>query len=543
MIENKHIGKVIVGLMVICVIASLLAVAHVPDAVATSTSSAVTMEYEDKLFDTSQIMTVNIIMEPEQWRELLDNAIQERYYACDVEINGVLFQNVGIRTKGNTSLSSIAMDDTTDRYSFKLKFDEYVEGQTCFGLDKLVLNNNYADATNRKEAVVYDMFQFLDVDASLYNYAKISVNDEYWGTYLALEAIEDSFLLRNYGTQDGNLYKPETMGMGNEQEFPSPSGGEAERGEPPTPPEGESEREELPTPRDAETERGEFPSPPDGNLEHGDFPKAPDGEERKEFPQDFGDGMPGRSNGGADLNYSDDNLESYETIWDGEKQKSSDEEKERVVTAIRNINEGTDLEKYLDVDNILKYMAVHEFVVNEDSLSGNMAHNYYLYESDGKLNLLPWDYNLSFGGMSADGQKNDATSMVNDAIDTPFDGTQFFDALLENEEYREKYYEYLRMLCEEYVQGGKLQELWQRLDEQTDTIIAEDPTAFYSEEEYTSAKELLYEVIELRAQSVLGQINGTIPSTESEQKEAKQTLIDATGIDLSIMGEFRGGGR
>ena len=242
------------------------------------------------------------------------------------------------------------------------------------------------------------------------------------------------------------------------------------------------------------------------------------------------------------MNYSDDNLESYETIWDGEKQKSSDKEKERVVTAIRNINEGTDLEKYLDVDNILKYMAVHEFVVNEDSLSGNMAHNYYLYESDGKLNLLPWDYNLSFGGMSAGGQKNDATSMVNDAIDTPFDGTQFFDALLKNEEYREKYYEYLRILCEEYVQGGKLQELWQRLDEQTDTLIAEDPTAFYSEEEYTSAKELLYKVIELRAQSVLGQINGTIPSTESEQKEAKQTLIDATGIDLSIMGEFRGGG-
>lgn len=502
MIENKHIGKVIVGLMVICVIASLLAVAYVPDTVATSGSSAVTMEYEEKLFDTSQIMTVNIIMEPEQWQELLDNAIQEQYYACDVEINGVLFQNVGIRTKGNTSLSSIAMDDTTDRYSFKLKFDEYVEGQTCFGLDKLVLNNNYADATNRKEAVVYDMFQFLDVDASLYNYAKISVNNEYWGTYLALEAIEDSFLLRNYGTQDGNLYKPETMEMGNEQEHP------------------------------------EHPQ----KFSDEQFPTPPDGEGKREFPQNFGGEFSGRSNDGADLNYSDDELESYETIWEGEKQKSSDKDKERVVTAIRNINEGTDLEKYLDVDNILKYMAVHEFVVNEDSLSGNMAHNYYLYESDGKLNLLPWDYNLSFGGMSAGGQKNDATSMVNDAIDTPFDGTQFFDALLDNEAYREKYYEYLRMLCEEYVQGGKLQELWQRLDEQTDTLIAEDPTSFYTEEEYTSAKELLYEVIELRAQSVLGQINRTIPSTESEQKEAKQTLIDATGTDLSMMGEFRGGG-
>ena len=44
-------------------------------------------------------------------------------------------------------------------------------------------------------------------------------------------------------------------------------------------------------------------------------------------------------------------------------------------------------------------MAVHEFVVNLDSLSGNMAHNYYLYENDGQLNIIPWDYNLSFGGM------------------------------------------------------------------------------------------------------------------------------------------------
>ena len=69
----------------------------------------------------------------------------------------------------------VASSDS-DRYSFKVKFDEYVDGQTCYGLDKLVLNNNYSDATMMKEAVVYDMFAFLDVDASLYNYARISVN-------------------------------------------------------------------------------------------------------------------------------------------------------------------------------------------------------------------------------------------------------------------------------------------------------------------------------------------------------------------------------
>ena len=69
-----------------------------------------------------------------------------------------------IRPKGNTSLTSIANDPTTDRYSFKLEFDHYVDGQTCFGLDKLILNNNYADATNMKEALIYDMYQYLGAD-------------------------------------------------------------------------------------------------------------------------------------------------------------------------------------------------------------------------------------------------------------------------------------------------------------------------------------------------------------------------------------------
>ena len=42
-----------------------------------------------------------------------------------------------------------------------------------------------------------------------------------------------------------------------------------------------------------------------------------------------------------------------------------------------------------------------------------MIHNYYLYEQDGKLSMLPWDYNLAFGGF----QGNDATSSVNNPID------------------------------------------------------------------------------------------------------------------------------
>lgn len=541
MTEHKHIGKIVGALMAAAVAFCLIVTLFADRFVEVSGSSAATMEYKSTLFDTSEIMTVNIIMDEDQWQELLDNAISEKYYACDVEINGETISNVGIRTKGNTSLSSIANDPDTDRYSFKIKFDKYVDGQTCMGLDKLVLNNNFADATNRKEALVYDMFQYLGADASLYHYAKISVNGEYWGTYLALEAVEDSFKLRNYGVSDGKLYKPETMGMGNDQK---------EEGEKQ---DGKFDGNPLQRPDNAD-----FPSSEEGDLAkdnnpmdrperpQGDFDQA-DMDEKFKDPQG-GSGDFGNRNGGADLNYTDDDTDSYSTIWDGADGKVTDSDKERVVNAIKNINEGTDLTAYLDIDNILKYMAVHEFVVNLDSLSGNMAHNYYLYENDGQLNIIPWDYNLSFGGMMNGGmgggpgrestESSGATSMINDPIDTPFDGTDFFDALLENEEYLAQYHEYLRQLAEEYVQGGRLQEVWERLDAQTDELIETDPTAFYTAAEYEEAKETLWTVLQLRAESVLGQLDGTIPSTDDGQQNAQDTLIDGSAIDLSVMGEF-----
>ena len=472
MLKSKTIDRIAVACIAAAVVLCILAMAF-SDALADYLGgTGISMEYETKLFDTRDIIEIDISMDEDDWADMLDNAISEEYYQCDVTVNGTTFYQVGIRPKGNTSLTSIASDPDTDRYSFKLEFDQYVDGQTCWGLDKLVLNGNYADATNMKEALVYDMFQFLGADASLYNYAKISVNGEYWGVYLALEAVEDSFMLRNYGVSDGALYKPEGMGGG-------------------------------------------------------------------------GGGGFSMNGGGADLNYTDDDLDSYSTIWEGEITNTGDADHERVVTALQKVSEGEELETYLDVDNLLKYMAVHSFVVNDDSLSGNMAHNYYLYEYNGQLNIIPWDYNLAFGGFGGMGAGSDsASSVINDPIDTPFSGTDFFDALLENEEYLEQYHDYYRQLVAGYVEGGRLEETYNRIRSQIDSLVETDPTAFYSYEEYEAAAEMLYDTVLLRAESVKGQLDGTIPSTEEGQRADSSGLVDASSIDLSVMGSMnQGGGR
>ena len=596
MISSRYAVKTACIAMAAAVLFCVLAVAFPHRLAEAVGGKGIAMEYEAELFGEDSVIQIDIQMEDGAWEEMLDNAMAEEYYSCDVTINGHELRNVGIRPKGNTSLSAIAADPDTDRYSLKLEFDHYVDGQTCLGLDKLILNNNYADATNMKEAIVYDMYRYLEADASLYNYAEISVNGTYWGVYLALEAVEDSFLLRNYGVEGGNLYKPEGMDMGGgpgmeRDGFPDRSKGGQEGQNMP----GEGGRPgedgtsfggglpfggEFPAGEGLPT-GGEFPTG-EGLPTGGDFPAGEGYPTEGGFPAreglpaggDFpaGEGLPGDTqgpgqggqgggdgstpqqpggmpfggrfsmgSGGADLNYTDDDLDSYSTIWEGEVTDSGKKDHKRVVEALRNISQGRELEESLDIDNVLKYMAVHTFSVNLDSLSGNMAHNYYLYENDGKLNVIPWDYNLSFGGMGM-GAGDGASGMINDAIDTPFQGTDFFDALLEDEAYLAKYHEYLRKLTEEYVSGGRFEEVYGRIRSQIDGLVETDPTAFYPYAEYDAAAGMLYRTVLLRAESIRGQLDGSIPATDQGQREDASGLIDASSIDIEAMGVFDMGG-
>ena len=92
------------------------------------------MGYENKLFDTSTVHTLNIVID--DWDAFTDNCQSEEYYDCTVVINGETYKNVAIRGKGNTSLSQVSSYEN-DRYSFKIEFDHYDSANTYYGLDKL----------------------------------------------------------------------------------------------------------------------------------------------------------------------------------------------------------------------------------------------------------------------------------------------------------------------------------------------------------------------------------------------------------------------
>ncbi len=525
MIKSRHLHKIVVVLLSLSLFVCALIVYF-----AQANPNTKTMRYESELFG-DEILSIGIQVDEKDWQGLLADPAAKEYIPADLIINGETFSSVGLRTKGNSSLTQVIQMKDSDRYSIHFKFDQYQKGKTCYGLDTFCLNNVLGDNTYMKDCLSYAIMDYIGVPAPLTNYARVTVNGEDFGFFIVLERYEKSFLARSYDTTAGQLYNVKVQ-MG------QPGGN------PPNPMDNLDDKA-LEAPNNAEFPRGNF------NPDNIEEDRPPQGEQNRgagEFPQGRGGGFPGGmagGRGGGDLVYADDSISSYSSIFDNaEFKRNSDQDKQRVIKAIKNLNEGTNLEKYFDVDEILRYLAAHTVVVNLDSYSSSMAQNYYIYEREGKVSILPWDYGLSFGGF----QGGSADNTINFPIDTPVSGVSMeerplISKLLEVPEYREKYHEYLKQIVEGYFKSGTFEETIRALDVKINDYVKNDTTSFTTYEEYVASLPILKELGALRAQSIEGQLNGAIPSTTEGQAANRDSLISGDGISLSALGSFMGGGR
>lgn len=168
-------------------------------------SSQKTAEY-DSIFKKDNVIDIKIDVAENDWKSMLTDPMAEEYKSANVTINGTTIKNVGFRTKGNLTLRSVAGSDS-DRYSFRIKLDKYVDGQNLLGLDELVVNNMYSDPSYMREYLSYEALKSIGLDVPDTTYANIYINGKLYGFYLCVEAIDDSFLQKNFGSNTGNLYK------------------------------------------------------------------------------------------------------------------------------------------------------------------------------------------------------------------------------------------------------------------------------------------------------------------------------------------------
>ncbi len=563
MSTSKHIDK-------ICCIALVLALVLTvffmnAGRLGVQTVSAA-VGYAARLFDPDRVHTIDIEMD--DWDSFLEGCADEEYADCTVVIDGEAYRNVALRAKGNTSLTSV-QSYGNDRYSFKIEFDHYDDGGNYYGLDKLCLNNIIQDNTYMKDYLVYRMMREFGADAPLCSFSYITVNGEDWGLYLAVEGVEESFLQRTYGSDYGQLYKPDSMdmggGRGNGHDFdmekfdfdedgtPDFRPGDMESGEMPAFEERDMGDEERPAFGEQDIEGGERPAFGGQGMEDGERPMFRGrGMEDGELPAPGGHGMGGGMSdhvmGDSDvlLTYTDDDFDSYVNIFDNAKTDITDADKARLIESLRKLSGCEEIEEVVDVEEVLRYFVVHNFVLNFDSYTGGMIHNYYLYEDGGQLSMIPWDYNLAFGSFQSN---TDATGLVNYPIDTPvsggtIDSRPMLAWIFADEAYTDLYHQYFTEFMAQFFDSGYLLEVIENTRAMIAPYVESDPTKFCTYEEFEKGAAALEAFCELRAESVSGQLDGTIPATADEQAQDSSALVQADGIVISDMGSMgRMGGR
>ncbi|MCI9463548.1 MAG: spore coat protein CotH [Lachnospiraceae bacterium] len=487
MSTSKHINKICCTVfMLVLLVTFLFTQAEKLGVQAVSSKGG----YASRLFDTSTVHTIDIVMD--DWDDFIKNCTDKEYVLCTLIIDDEVYKNAAIRAKGNTSLSSVDAYGN-DRYSFKIEFDHYDSGNTYHGLDKLCLNNIIQDNTYMKDYLSYQMMRSFGVDAPLCSYSYITVNGEDWGLYLAVEGIEDAFLQRSYGNDYGALYKPDSMDMG---------GGRGND-----------------MPFDMEKR------PPDSF--------GPD----KKMSPDAGTPM---GSDDVSLLYTDDEYESYSNILENAKTTVSDSDKSRLIRSLKQLNEGNAIDTVVNIDEVIRYFVVHNFVLNFDSYTGSMLHNYYLYEKDGMLSMIPWDYNLAFGGFLSE---SDAVTLINYPIDTPVSGGTIESRpmlawIFNNDTYTELYHQYFSDFITEYFENDYIYDLIDDTKELIDPFVEKDPTSFCTYEEFENGVSVLKEFCMLRAQSISRQLSGTIPATSAGQAMNVSALIDDNDINIAAMGSM-----
>jgi len=143
------------------------------------------------------------------------------YIPSTVMLDDVSFSNIGLRLKGNSSLLN-SWRSGVEKLPFRLNADgvedQFPEArdQTIFGFPNLNLTNNSQDASFLRAKVVGDLFREAGVPAASTAFVRVFMDrgegSRYLGLYTLVEIPDEPMLALQFGSDAGNLYKPNGTG-------------------------------------------------------------------------------------------------------------------------------------------------------------------------------------------------------------------------------------------------------------------------------------------------------------------------------------------
>ncbi len=158
------------------------------------------------LFDDSTLPEIRININQDSLDAILADENQQSDHeflaTFNITKDGITetVDSVGFRLRGNTSRAS-------EKKSFKVSFDTFIDGREYRGLDKMNLNGEHNDPAIMRAKLSWDIFEKMDVKAPRSNHVAFYINDVFYGLYLNVEHIDNEFLKKEFDGDSGNLYK------------------------------------------------------------------------------------------------------------------------------------------------------------------------------------------------------------------------------------------------------------------------------------------------------------------------------------------------
>lgn len=158
--------------------------------------------YTQDFYDMYTIQTIEISFSESNWDQLLDNAYSttgDYIMADSVIINGVSFDSVGVKYKGNSSYSSYRVKNP-----WHIELDTYKD-QEYQGYSDIKLANGYNDPSFLRDVLGYQIIrQYMDAPEA--NFANLYVNGTLIGLYSNTEAISKTFVKDRFGSKSNAFF-------------------------------------------------------------------------------------------------------------------------------------------------------------------------------------------------------------------------------------------------------------------------------------------------------------------------------------------------
>lgn len=166
-------------------------------------SSRTTTSAQADLYDINTIQDIQIKFHADNWRYLLDSLRfnGDEFLDAELTVNGKLLpKDVGIRYRDGRSFTPGGK-----RNGLYISFNHLARDFSYEGRTALDLSSALRDPTLIREVLASEIAsQYMPTPRA--NYAKVSINGEFYGLFVNIEVVKDAFLSRHFGSIDRDVY-------------------------------------------------------------------------------------------------------------------------------------------------------------------------------------------------------------------------------------------------------------------------------------------------------------------------------------------------